>query len=88
MGVGTSEFLNALCTRNNCSFTDIVTQFISGVKKKYREIVQSGVDVPEDDYSSLWPDYEGSLDQVVNLYHERLIGCKFINFMHTNAEKF
>ncbi len=88
MGVGTSEFLNALCTRNNCSFTDIVTQFISGVKKKYREIMQSGIDFPEDDYSSLWPDYEGSLDQVVNLYHERLIGCKFINFMHINAEKF
>ncbi len=88
IGVGTSEFLNALYTRNNCSFTDIVTRFISDVKKKYREIVQSGIVVPEDDYSSLWPDYEGSLDQVVNLYHERLIGCKCIHFMHINTEKF
>ncbi len=88
MGVGTSEFLNALCTRNNCSFTDIVTQFIAGVKMKYREIEQSGIDLPKEDYSSLWPDYEGCLDQVVNLYHERLIGCKFINFMHTNTKKF
>ena len=83
MGVGTIEFLNLLEQKKRCSFHDLIAQFIYAVKENYRQYSRALADQPDlnfpgDDYTSLWPDYEGSLDQYPNLYEDKLMGSKFL----------
>ena len=84
MGVGTIEFVSLLKQKKSCSFHDLIAEFISAVKEHYLKIAQDlahsqpHLRVCANDYATLWPDYEGSLDRYPNLYEDKRTGSKFL----------